>query len=439
MPHFFLSSARRKAATQHVYIAVPTYGDLKAAFVDSLNKVQHDLIANDISFDIAILAGNCHVDDGRNDLCRMFLESEATHLMFVDADVQFSAASVRKLLGHDKQIIGGVYPFKNDDLNFPVIAEDDAFTFGEDGLVRVKGLPGGFMCIRREIIHKLYEQESVKGAWPNKGDYGTLPVVEIFHRSMEVGRSRRSGDYEFCAKATAAGYEIWLDPALRFGHVGDKIWAGCFQEFYLERNGVYRKNAVELIRGAGPERHLGREAMQIVAKGFGNAPFAADWHLLGTLQRLCGEFKRPKVLECGSGVSTAVMQAVGAKVTALEQSPAWAEQTRAFLDDCGLKSDAVKVAPVRFRDQGGWYSGVPDRPFDIVFIDGPVRRVGGERIKVCDYMPEALKAAKYVVVDDTDDTDGRKTLERLNLEFGFEFETLEGPRREYAVGSRDAT
>lgn len=440
MPHYYCSGARPPKTDRHVFIAIPTYGDIKAGCVNSLNAVQHNLVANGVSVDVAILSGNCHVDDARNDLCRMFLESEATHLMFIDADLQFSAESVRTLLAYDEAIIAGVYPYKSDDESYPVVPVGKGFQFDERGLVKVKGVPGGFVMIAREVIQTLYDANKHKGAWPNKGNYGTLPVVEIFHRSIELGRSRRSGDYEFCAKAIEAGYDIWIAPNLRFGHIGDKVHNGCIQDHWFRKNGIYdaaAKDAIARLR-SGSNDPLGD--IQSVARAFGNEPFAADAILLRELWNNLTPDSR--VLETGSGVSTAVIRSIASVVISLESDRSWQGRTIDFLEavDIDISNDGVEFTPITdHASVGKWYDAKGfDGECDLIFIDGPRRDEAGMRARICDIMTESLTSANTVIVDDTDDADGRALLQRLHDEYGFMFNMHKGPRREFAVGTREA-
>lgn len=436
MPHTYRTGWRRPNAKAHVFIAIPTYSDIKAGCVSSLAAVQADLTANAINGDVAILAGDCHVDDARNAMARTFLETDATHLMFIDADLEFSATSVRQLLDYDEDIVAGVYPYKNDDENFPYILENPAnVSFDERGLVgAVKGVPGGFTLIKRAVIEKLYKKNAAKGAWAGKGDAADRkPIVEIWHRTVELGKLRRSGDYEFCAKARKAGFKIWIAPNLRFAHVGDKRWEGVLQDFWRRKSGDYEREAVAAVARIRAGGEI--DDFKALAKAFGNEPFSADHVLLSVLFDLAksGDIKR--ALETGSGISSAVLAAAGCDVVSLEAEPIWGAKTDRLLASCGMDHRCT-YAPIVTHDCGRWYDA-QDGEFDLVFIDGPRRDEVGMRGRICDVMPKALQSAKVVIVDDTDDGDGMMTLARLNRDFGFVFDVHQGPRRQFAVGTRE--
>jgi len=434
MPYHWLNGWRRPNAKAHVFIAIPTYGDIKSGGVASLLSASSDLMAHNISGDVAILNGDCHVDDARNFLVALFLQqTEASHLMFIDADVTYSSSSIRQLIEHDVDFAAGVYPFKNDNEDYPVILENPQNPqFDERGLVRAKAVPGGFMCIRRHVLQRLFDKNAKKGVWPAKSD-ASLGLAEIFHRSMEKGRSRRSGDYEFCDQVRRAGYKIWIAPNLRFGHIGDKIWNGCLQDYWLRQSGQYERQATEALQ----KPKLEMEDFRVIAKAFGNEPFAADPVLLSVLYDTVQSMDRPKVLETGSGVSTAIILAAGGIPVSLESEPLWGSKTQRLLRMAGMDETCVHYTPIVFKEGiGAWYDAKHlDGQFDMLFCDGPRRDEAGMRARICGVMPEALKSIRAMVVDDTDYSDGQNTLKRFS-EFGFVFDLHNGPRRQFAVGVR---
>lgn len=429
MPYHWITGWRHPEAAKHVYIAVPSYGDIKAGCVSAILGTSHDLSAHGISGTACFLAGDCHVDDARNVLCARFLQTDATHLMFIDADVQFSAQAVRALLQYDEAMVCGVYPFKRDELGFPYATDGDP-EYDDKGLIKnTTAAPGGFMCIRRDVIEKLTEKNKAKGVWNPKTDK-TVPVVEIFHRTIKEGRSRRSGDIEFCEKVRRAGYKIHIAPNLAFNHIGDKMWHGVLQDQLLRDSGEYLKRAKAGLAAEEP----GLDDFYYVNKAFDNAQFAADHALLGALwfeMKALGD--GAQFLETGSGASTAVLSSLG-EGTSLEHSRHWMAKTHDFLEAMELPLETVHYAPI---GDDAWYSGVEDYGCcDLVFIDGPVRKVGGERIRICDHMPDTLSGAKTIVVDDVDDRDGLAVVERIRDEFGFTFDFYDGPRRRFAIGRK---
>lgn len=451
MSSYHHTSSRRKNATKHVFIAIPTYGDIPAKAVHSLLAAKDHLIANDVSVDIAILEGNCHVDDARNDLVRLFLETECTDLLFIDSDVVYSHSAALQLLKHPVDIVGGSYPYKDDSESFPVeYLPSREVPVVHDTLIEVAGMPTGFLRISREAMKAAYSLNSGKGTWFPKGNYkAKIPMAEVFYRGYEpigVGKGgatlkRRSGDYQFCRDMRKAGWHIYCDPNLTFGHMGMAQSTGNLGKKLMEpHQGTILPQQLNSLRTNRARASIEVRASIIgyVADTFGNKPFAADAMLLDYLFMTASQPDVIRVLETGTGVSTAILQASDKAVISLEADPVWAAKTAGFLGLCGLSSTGIKVCPITETPSGPWYSFKEGsyRP-DMIFVDGPHRTEAGMRARFMDVLPNMVRHAKYVVVDDVDDGDGRALIARLSSEFGFSVDVYENPaRRDFAVAVR---
>src|SRR5687767_1370041 len=108
----FVQLARSPRRGPGTFLAVAAYDGLSAPFVHSLFSSQANIPHR---MDLEIFSGNCHVDDGRNRLVRDFLETDCEQLIFLDADVFWLDAELKKLIEHDADIVAGIYPMKNDD------------------------------------------------------------------------------------------------------------------------------------------------------------------------------------------------------------------------------------------------------------------------------------------------------------------------------------
>ena len=94
---------------QSVFIATPTLdGSLDCRYVASLLHSTAALTRSGIRFEISFEVGNSLIPDARNKLVAKFLDSQHTDLLFIDADLAWSAPDLLKLLAYDTPFVAGV-------------------------------------------------------------------------------------------------------------------------------------------------------------------------------------------------------------------------------------------------------------------------------------------------------------------------------------------
>ncbi len=149
-----------------------------------------------------------YVHDARNKIVKKFLESTASHLMFVDSDIQFPSDGINKLMKLDKDIAGGIY-FRRQVPHLPTInrikgkALEIPTDFPWNKPFQVDVLATGFMLIKRKVL------EEIKPPYFYFRNFHDKPIGE---------------DVYFCLKARERGIEIWCDPTIPLGHVGEYVY-----------------------------------------------------------------------------------------------------------------------------------------------------------------------------------------------------------------------
>lgn len=108
-----------------VHVGLPTYGWTPAICMLSFgmfigNSVSEGLIAHIGQIDGAYL------DRARNDLIRQAIANDSTHVMFVDQDVILPPITLKRLLSHNVDYVGGSY-WGKDDFYTPVSFHLDPF------------------------------------------------------------------------------------------------------------------------------------------------------------------------------------------------------------------------------------------------------------------------------------------------------------------------
>jgi len=208
------------------FIAVPCHRAPSGFFVQSVLRC----IAAQVGFQIRFNFGDSLVTRARNTLTAGFLETDATHLLFIDDDLIFGPDHVRRIMSHPVQIVGGLYPKKQDGPTSWVL---NTLTNGDpsdppdpsNGLIRVAYIGTGFLCVERSVFERMIERfpqieyladESGRREW----DFWPVGVCRT-----HTGQVRYlSEDWFFCERAFQMGYQIFADTRVILKHVGEVIY-----------------------------------------------------------------------------------------------------------------------------------------------------------------------------------------------------------------------
>ena len=241
------------------FIATPCYGgQLTEPYFRSVVKLLTFFNKHNIPLAFGTIANESLVTRARNVLVAYFLNSDYTHLMFIDADIEFQVEDLLKLYVHDKDVCVGAYPKKG--VNWTHIKEgvlmdpskehtpnqiaslgsDYAINFKfkdistktvqvENGLIQLHDAGTGFMLIKRETILKMIEHYP-ELKYKNDVQMGAVDLKDNFYALFDTmidPKDKRylSEDYTFCRRWQAMDGEIWLDPSISLNHYG----SFCFQ------------------------------------------------------------------------------------------------------------------------------------------------------------------------------------------------------------------
>lgn len=202
----------------NLFVAIPAYeGKVHVDTVRALLNEQALALSLDIGFTTVFLPGCSLITMGRNQLAADFLASDADKLVFVDADVSWEPGSLIKLASHKQDFVGGAYRLKQEQEGYPVGWLDKAELWAEDGLLEVSTVPGGFLCLTRDVFAKLRE------AFPDRAySHYDFHGHAYFHAPFKDGRLYGE-DSAFCAEYREAGGRVWLDPELKLTHHGGNV------------------------------------------------------------------------------------------------------------------------------------------------------------------------------------------------------------------------
>jgi hypothetical protein len=242
---------------QHVQFAIPCYGGMLFESV-ATSLIKFAIFAQRIGmpFSLDTMVNESLIQRARNHLVAKFLESNvATHLMFIDSDIGFEPEHILKLLLHDKDIIGGLYPKKSLPPDYvvnvsPEAVDEKGQIKAVDGLIPVSRLGTGFMLIKRDVFEKHIAAYPQTKFTNNIGlDPKFNPFCYTFFEcwiSQDANREYLSEDWGFIVKSRVIGIHAYADPTIRLNHSGTFVFPGDPTALY-NNMGVKVENNPQLM------------------------------------------------------------------------------------------------------------------------------------------------------------------------------------------------
>jgi hypothetical protein len=244
-----------EAAQPFIYLAAPCYGGVvNLYFMQSVLALQEACRARGVGLHIELMGGDALITRARSRLAAGFLaHSEATHLLFCDADIGFRPENVFRLLEADKPVIAAVCPMKLIDwdraraagkadtsdmmaasLGYVVrfLPTPDNSVEVENGIAQVAYGGTGFLMIRRDAMQTIVDAHpELRAKMGDISGGGAAEAVMVFDTMVEPETGQYlSEDYAFCRRWRDLGGEIWADFEARLTHVGHAAYTGSLMQ-----------------------------------------------------------------------------------------------------------------------------------------------------------------------------------------------------------------
>jgi len=237
-----------------IFVATPMYGGMCAGFyTQSIIQLLTTCQANGVDVEYSFMFNESLITRARNSLTHTFMQTDCSHLMFIDADIKFRAEDVIHMIRAEKDILCGIYPKKEINWYSVKAAMDRGVPFDQlkshtgSFVVNLVNYAGevtvpvnvpveifnggtGFMLIKREVFDKL--GESVPSYSNDVVDLGgkmkqSEPIKEFFTTSIEPGTNRLlSEDYHFCRIWRETGGQVHAAPWCQLSHIGTYAFEG---------------------------------------------------------------------------------------------------------------------------------------------------------------------------------------------------------------------
>ena len=233
----------------HLVIGTPMYGGMcTSEYTQSLLNLSESANKSDVKLTTIFLGNESLIQRGRNTIAHHFMNlPDATHLLFIDADLKFRTEDVVRMIQADKSFIVGPVALKGynwEEIRQAAInGEEDINRTG--GVFNINKLPGidmvdentpfeiehggnAFMMLRRDVFETLKPHTPI---YTNGGR--SLPDgVEIYdYFRVEINKDTNhllSEDYFLCHSYRQLGGKVWCAPWVETGHFGSHLFNGKY-------------------------------------------------------------------------------------------------------------------------------------------------------------------------------------------------------------------
>ena len=224
-----------------IFIALPAFGhQVNAQTTASLVALTKELAERGIFGGFSALSFP-DIVDLRNVFLSVFFDAlDATHLLFVDADMQFEPELVRDLVLADKPLIGAIYPKKR----IPTRWVGSALTppaEPENGILELEAIGCGVMLIRRDCISQMIETGNVEidydiGNTALNGllePHGVKRMIKAFDKVATPDGRKLSEDFSMCWRHRKSGGKVYAPISHQITHLGIYPFTGKYSDVYL--------------------------------------------------------------------------------------------------------------------------------------------------------------------------------------------------------------
>ena len=223
-----------------ILIATPCFGgQIYVGYLTNIIKLERLCKEKNILIEYEFIYNESLIPRARNSLVHTFMKSDCTHLLFIDADIEFEVEDIIKLIESDKDVIGGLYPKKtinwtnistvinnNKTVEFnPQILQNagkelvtillqDKDINTTDDIIETRYTGTGILLIKRKVF------EEMQFAFPND-TYECVDTKFFRYFDTEVKYGvYLSEDYWFCDRWRQISGKIYLMPRFRCKHWG---------------------------------------------------------------------------------------------------------------------------------------------------------------------------------------------------------------------------
>lgn len=261
-PIWFGKNAKTEPKTKSKYrffVGTPVHSDVSIHYFQACLEFQKQCMKKDVLTCFQVMKSSL-VTQGRNLCVSSFMETDSTHLLFIDSDIDFDSESIFKMADTNKDVISVPYPLKTfnwekgfnkvkagiiknaEDLKYkgfyqyPMKVKDEQnIKMDKNGVIEVTHSPTGCMLIKREVIEKMikaYPEKEIIQKTIINGKMETKPYLyNLFDTDFDPETKTYLGeDFAFCKRWKKIGGKCHALITEKISHIGEHQYRGSFAD-----------------------------------------------------------------------------------------------------------------------------------------------------------------------------------------------------------------
>jgi hypothetical protein len=246
-----------------ILVCTPVHNECSIHYTQALLEFQIACMQRNILVSFLLLKSSL-VTQGRNLCVANFLNEKYSHLLFIDADIDFESKTIFKMLELDKEVIAVPYPmktlnwdriykFKGDikdskelsytGFTYPIKVHDRENIKVKDDVMEVTHAPTGCMLIKRQVFDKMIEKyPELRISQPtimNGEAKDKENLWNFFDTYHDLENKKYYGeDFGFCKKWTDIGGKCYCYIGDYITHIGEYQYSGRFKDELIRSSDV---------------------------------------------------------------------------------------------------------------------------------------------------------------------------------------------------------
>ena len=233
-----------------IFVATPVHSDVSIHYFKACLEFQKECFVRKIPVMFQVMKSSL-VTQGRQLCVSGFMESNCTHMLFIDSDISFNFKMIERMINYDKDICLVPYPIKGLDFDkikkrikegcdidprvlgnqYTMSVPDPSSVKVENGFIEVERGPAGCMLIKRSVIDALikeYPEFTINQHTLIDGKLVTRKHMYNFFDTYwnKDDKTYTGEDFYFCKLCKHAGIKMYALVDEYISHHGEFSYTG---------------------------------------------------------------------------------------------------------------------------------------------------------------------------------------------------------------------